>query len=81
MAREDDLTSFREERATLERWRTYSYHVIANLLEVCNTCNRVRERTSLTRCEHCRDTYYCQDGMCAYIHHGQVHPRDTIWLK
>jgi hypothetical protein len=81
VAREDDLTSFREERETLERWRNYSYHVIANLLEACSACNRVRERTRLTHCRYCHDVYYCQDGMCAYIHHAQAHPSDTIWLK
>jgi hypothetical protein len=81
MAREDDLTSFREERETLERWRNYSYHVIANLLEVCATCNRVRERTRLGRCGYCHDVYYCHDGRCASVHHAQAHPRDMIWLK
>jgi len=81
MAREDDLTSFREERETLDRWRKYSYYVIANLLEVCTACNRVRQKTNLERCQYCRDVYYCRDGVCAYLHHAQAHPRDTIWLR
>jgi hypothetical protein len=81
MRREDDLSSFQEERATLERWRKYSYYVIASLLEVCAACDRVREKGHLTRCRRCQDVYYCKDGACAYIHHAHAHPPDALWLR
>jgi hypothetical protein len=78
---EDDLSGFREERETLERWRKYSYRVVANLLEVCAACDRVREKVHLTRCRRCQNVYYCKDCMCACIHHTETHPLDVVWLR
>lgn len=79
MLGKDDLAKLREEREVLENWRTYSCHVIADLLEVCMVCGTVREKERLTRCRWCEDVYYCQGDTCAHQHHAETHPATAYW--
>lgn len=78
---DDDLAQLREERETMERWRAYSCHVIAELLEVCAVCGKVMEKDKLTPCRLCHDTYHCKTGTCLYQHHAKAHPVETLWIR
>jgi len=69
----------REERAVMENWRSYSSHVIADLLEACAVCGMVCAKEHLTRCRWCEDVYYCKEGLCAQQHHADVHPAVAFW--
>ena len=69
MISDNELCKMREEFETLDRWRKFSRHVVADLLEVCAMCGLVREKRRLTRCRWCADSYYCSDGPCFHQHH------------
>ena len=38
MLSHDELEKIREEREVLETWRSFSRHVVADMLEVCAIC-------------------------------------------
>ena len=75
------LNEFREERRVDEEWRTISYHVIADLLEVCAVCGMVTEKERLNRCPSCEDTYCCSEGLCFERHHSGMHSRVAYWNR
>ena len=74
------LNEFREERKVDEEWRNISYHVIADLLEVCAVCSMVKEKERLISCPSCEDTYCCGEGACFERHH-LTHPRVAQWNR
>lgn len=79
MLNKDDLTKIREEREAFETWRTYSRHVVAEMLEGCAVCGSVRDRDRLTRCRWCQDVYYCRKGICCHQHQVEYHPGVAYW--
>jgi len=81
MISDDEMDRMREEFETLDRWRKFSRHVVADLLEACTVCSSVREKRRLTRCRWCVDTYYCSDGLCSHRHQATRHPAaaNRIW--
>jgi hypothetical protein len=80
MFSDNELNEMREEFETLDRWRKFSCHVVADLLEVCAVCGRVREKCRLVRCRWCEDTYYCSDGLCFNQHQANRHPGVANWI-
>jgi hypothetical protein len=74
-----ELEKIREEREVLETWRTYSRHVVAEMLEVCAICGTVRDKQDLSRCRWCEDTYICTKGVCAEKHQAELHPAVAFW--
>ncbi len=74
MLSDDDLSRIREEHEVMDRWRKYSRHIVADLLEACTVCGMVREKARLTRCPWCDDCYYCKDGLCSHHHKADIHP-------
>lgn len=79
MLSDDELDKVREEFETIDRWRKFSRHVVADLLEACSVCGMVREKRLLTRCRWCQDTYYCSDGLCFHHHQARRHPALANW--
>ena len=79
MLSHEELERIREEHEVLYTWRTYSRHVVADLLEACAVCGTLRERTNLTRCRWCEDTYICKEGACAQQHQSELHPAVAFW--
>lgn len=79
MLSDDDLAKIREEVEVIDNWRTYSRHVIAELLEACTVCGTVRERERLVRCRWCEDIYCCKEGICTQHHQVEVHPAVAFW--
>jgi len=80
MLSDSELQQMREEFETLNLWRRFSRHVVADLLEVCAVCGCVREKCRLTRCRSCEDTYYCSDGLCFHQHQAKHHPAVANWI-
>lgn len=74
-----ELEKIREEREVLETWRTFSRHVVAEMLEACAVCGAVRDKEMLTRCRWCEDAYICKDGVCAQQHQAALHPAVAFW--
>ena len=79
MMSKEDLARIREEHETMDDWRTYSRHVVAELLEACSICGSVRERSKLVHCKWCQDVYFCKEGTCAQQHHVDIHPAVAFW--
>jgi len=79
MLSHDDLDKLREEQEVMDVWRTFSRHVVADLLEGCAVCSTVREKARLTRCRWCEDTYICKEGVCAQHHQAELHPAVAFW--
>lgn len=79
MLSDAELNQFREERQVDEQWRKITCHVIADLLEVCSVCDKVREKETLVRCLWCEDTYCCREGLCSEQHRSDVHPAVAYW--
>ena len=79
MLSHDELEKIREEREVFETWRSYSRHVVADLLEACAICGKVREKVLLTRCHWCKDTYTCKEGICVQLHQAALHPAVALW--
>ena len=79
MMSKEDLARIREEHETMDDWRTYSRHVVAELLEACSICGTVREKSRLAHCRWCQDVYFCKEGTCAQHHHADVHPAVAFW--
>ncbi|HEV2178497.1 MAG TPA: hypothetical protein VGW33_15030 [Terriglobia bacterium] len=79
MLSDDELARIREEQEETERWRRYSCHVVAEMLEACAICGAVREKEHLNRCQWCDDTYFCKDGLCAPQHRADVHADVAYW--
>ena len=75
----DELAKIREEHEALETWRTYSRHVVAEMLEVCSVCGTVREKDRLTKCRWCEDVYCCHEGLCTHWHQAEIHPAVAFW--
>ena len=80
MISDNELYNIREEFEALDRWRKFSRHVVADLLEVCTVCGMVREKHRLIRCRWCVDTYYCSDGPCFHQHQANRHPAVANWI-
>ncbi len=80
MLSDNDLYNAREEFETLDRWRKFSRHVVADLLEVCEICGLVREKDRLIQCRWCADAYYCSDRPCFRQHQGSRHPAVANWI-
>jgi recombinational DNA repair protein RecR len=74
-----ELDRIREEREVMETWRTYSRHVVAEMLEACSICGTLREKDQLSRCRWCEDTYICKEGVCAQQHQAELHPAVAFW--
>ena len=72
MLSHDELEKIREEREVFETWRSYSRHVVADMLEACAICGTVREKVQLARCRWCEDTYICKEGVCAQQHQAGI---------
>jgi hypothetical protein len=79
MMSHDELEKIREEREVIETWRTYSRHVVAEMLEACAICGTVREKALMGRCRWCDDVYICKDGTCAQKHQADLHPAVAFW--
>ncbi|MGA3324521.1 MAG: hypothetical protein ABSF45_08605 [Terriglobia bacterium] len=79
MLSHEELEKIREEREVLETWRSYSRHVVADLLEACAICGTLREKVQLSRCRWCEDTYICKEGVCAQKHQAELHPAVAFW--
>jgi hypothetical protein len=79
MLSHEEIVKIREELETFETWRSYSRHVVADLLEACAICGTIREKVNLVRCRWCRDTYVCKEGICAQRHKADVHPAVALW--
>ena len=79
MMSKEDLARIREEHDTMDDWRTYSRHVVAELLEACSICGSVREKSTLVHCQWCQDIYFCKDGTCSQHHHVDTHPGVAFW--
>lgn len=75
MLSDAELNQYREECEADEQWHNVTRHVIAELLEVCCVCDKVREKECLVRCPHCEDAYCCRDGICSEQHRYSEHPR------
>jgi len=80
MLSDRELRMIREEFEARNRWRRYSRHVVAELLEACAVCGSVREKSRLTRCRWCEDTYYCSHGLCFHQHRATHHPAVANWI-
>jgi hypothetical protein len=80
MLSDSEQEAMREEFETLDRWRKFSRHVVADLLEVCAVCGCIREKCRLARCRWCEDTYYCADGLCFHQHQANHHPAVANWI-
>ncbi len=52
----DELAELRQEHEVMDQRRRHSRHVLAELLEACEICGRVRERDKLAPCRWCGDT-------------------------
>ena len=74
MLSHDELERIREEREAFETWRTFSRHVVADLLEACAVCGTIQEKVQLVRCRLCEDNYVCKLGVCAQRHQAELHP-------
>jgi hypothetical protein len=81
MLSHDELERIREEREALETWRTFSRHVVADLLEMCAICGTIREKTQLARCRWCEDAYICKEGVCTRRHQAELHHGVAFWTK
>lgn len=81
MLDESKLKEWREEHEVNEQWRNVSYHVIADLLEVCSACGMVAEKERLMCCPSCEDTYCCRDKQCFEIHRAAWHPSARRWRR
>lgn len=79
MLEKDDLEKFREEREVTDEWRTFSRHVVADLLEACAVCGTVREKDRLIPCRWCEDVYCCKQGLCTQQHQADLHPAVAFW--
>jgi hypothetical protein len=79
MLSRDKLDKIREERDVFETWRSYSRHVLAEMLEACAIYGAIREKERLAHCRWCEDTYICKDGICAQRHQAEVHPAVAFW--
>ena len=79
MLSHDELEKIREEQEVMETWRTYSRHVVADLLEACAICGAVGEKVEMSRCRWCEDTYLCKEGVCAQKHQADLHPAVAFW--
>lgn len=79
MLSHEEIDRIKEERETLENWRTVSYHVIAEMLEACSVCGSVREKERLVRCRWCEDVCLCKEGTCAHHHQAETHPSVAFW--
>ncbi len=79
MLSHDELEKIREEREVMETWRSYSRHVVADLLEACAICGTVREKAQLVRCRWCEDIYICKEGLCSQQHQAELHPAVAFW--
>lgn len=79
MLSHDELEKIREEREVFETWRSYSRHVVADLLEACAVCGTIREKDKLAACHWCKDTYTCKAGLCAQRHQAELHPAVAFW--
>ena len=79
MMSKEDLAKIREEREVMDNWRTFSRHVVAELLEACAICGTVREKEHVVHCRWCQDIYFCKEGTCAQRHHADVHPAVAFW--
>ncbi len=79
MSSKDDIAKMREEREALITWRTYSRHVVADMVEACAVCGAIRDKERLTRCRWCEDSYVCKEGLCGQKHHLDVHPSIAFW--
>ncbi len=74
----DELGKIREEIEALRTWRNLSREEVAEQLEVCAVCGRVRDREHLVRCPACADVFICEDGLCAWLHHARLHPSTPL---
>jgi hypothetical protein len=74
MVNKDELDKLRQEMEALESWRDVPRHVVAELMEVCAVCGRVRDREHLVHCDCCADVYVCEEGLCTWLHHASIHP-------
>lgn len=81
MLSREELERIREEQEALETWRTFSRHVVADLLEMCTICGTIREKPQLTRCRLCEDAYICKEGVCAKRHQAELHPGVASWAR
>jgi len=79
MMSKEDLARIREEHETMDEWRTYARHVVAEMLEACSICGTVRDKANLTHCRWCQDVYFCKEGTCAQQHHVDLHPAVAFW--
>ena len=79
MMSKEDLARIREEHDTMDDWRTYSRHVVAELLEACSICGSVREKSKLVHCKWWQDVYFCKEGTSAQHHHVDTHPAVAFW--
>ncbi len=78
MVNKDELERFKQEIQTLETWRDISCHVVADMLEACAVCGRIRDREHLVRCGSCADVYVCEEGLCTWLHHASCHPSTSF---
>ena len=44
MLSHDELDKIREEREVFVTWRSYSRHVVAEMLEACAVCGTIRDK-------------------------------------
>lgn len=79
MLSHDELARMREEQEADERWRKYSRHVVADMVEVCAVCGMVRDKERLMRCRWCDDAYVCKSELCAHQHSADVHRDVAFW--
>jgi hypothetical protein len=50
MLSHNELEGIREEREVFETSRSYSRHLVADMLEACAICGTLCEKVQLTRC-------------------------------
>ncbi len=79
MLSSNDWEKIREENEVMDKWRKYSRHVVADMLEACAVCGTVREKDRLTHCRWCNDVYVCKEGLCAQHHQTEAHPAMAFW--
>jgi hypothetical protein len=79
MLSHDELDKIREEREVFVTWRSYSRHVVAEMLEACAVCGTIREKVQLTPCHWCGDTYICKEGICTQLHQAEMHAAVAFW--
>lgn len=79
MANSVDFERFKEEQQVLDQWRSFARQAVANFLECCQVCDRVREKSQLSRCPFCDDLYFCGDGPCCDQHRLQAHHEVAEW--